>query len=343
MYRYAIAGLRFNSNIPFSLTEVRDIGDRAPDVNFALKASRLVPEAMFPDGVRIGDIRNGAGHPSIAVWRVGAGYLLDCHNSRKRIRFVMPRDGRWIDCYTEAGSRTEDIELWLFGLVLAFILQARGMFTLHAAAVNCHGRAVAFLGINGHGKTTLAFFFLRKNHSLITDDVLPLVQRDAEFLALPASPTMNLWSNTLSALVSVNGSSTGEATLEKRRHSLDELNLPFCPSPVRLTHIYLLKRMSKEAADGVHIVPVSRANALIELLGYTRANSMIEPKRQKTLLMTYGQLISQVSVRLLSYPAGFEFLPAVYDKVLDDITTLSVSKRETGGLRNQVMTDERVI
>jgi hypothetical protein len=343
MYHYSISGLHFESNVPLLLRQVGSREGTVPDVTFTLKTSGLDSEAIFSSAVRIGDIRNGAGHPSISVSQLNGEYLLDCLNSHKRIRFVMPRDGRWIDCYTEAGSRTEDIELWLFGLVLSFILQARGMFSLHAAAVNCHGQAVAFLGTNGHGKTTLALFFLRKSHSLITDDVLPLVQRDAEFLALPASPTMNLWSTTLSALASVNGSFNGVATLEKRRHSLDELNLPFCPAPVRLTHIYFLKRIPGKGTDSVDIVPVSHASGLIELLGYTRANSMIEPKRQKTLLMTYGQLISQVSVRLLSYPAGFEFLPAVYDKVLEDITTPSVSKRETGGLRNQVMTDERVI
>jgi hypothetical protein len=209
--------------------------------------------------------------------------------------------------------------VWLFGLVLSFILQARGVFSLHAAAVNCDGQAVAFLGTNGHGKTTLAFFFLRKRHSLITDDVLPLVQQQAEILALPASPTINLWSNTLSAFADVNGSSNGGATVEKRRHSLDKLDLPFCPCPVRLTHIYFLKRMSKEATEGIHIAPVSPTSGLIGLLGHTRASSTIELERQKTLLKMYGNLISHVSVRRLTYPAGFEFLPTVYDKLLEDI------------------------
>jgi hypothetical protein len=128
---------------------------------------------------------------------------------------------------------------------------------------------------------------------------------------------MNLWSNTLSAFGTVNGSANGGGTLEKRRHSLEELTLPFCPSPVRLTHIYLLKRMSK--TDGIDIVPVPPANGLIELLGYTRASSMIELEQQKVLLKIYGKLLSQVTLRRLNYPAGFEFLPAVYNRVLQDV------------------------
>ena len=53
----------------------------------------------------------------------------------------------------------QDIECWLFGLVLAFVLQKRGVFSLHGAAVQCFDWAVGFLGSNGFGKSTLAFLF----------------------------------------------------------------------------------------------------------------------------------------------------------------------------------------
>jgi hypothetical protein len=194
-YQYQVCGLCVESDIPLSLPQA---AQRAiPDIKFTLKAFGHSTDTIYPNRARIGEIKNGAGQPSITVYQLDRGLLLDCHNTQRRVEFVMPRDGRWIDCYAHSETTIEDIELWLFGLVMSFILQSRSVFTLHAAAVNCRGKAVAFLGSNGYGKSTLSFFSAKKGHSLITDDVLPIVEGNGRLFALPGSPSMNLWSQTL--------------------------------------------------------------------------------------------------------------------------------------------------
>jgi hypothetical protein len=62
----------------------------------------------------------------------------------------------------------------LLGPVIALLLQARGAFLLHGSAVSVLGKAVAFLGDKGAGKSTTACAFLRAGHRLLTDDIVAI-------------------------------------------------------------------------------------------------------------------------------------------------------------------------
>lgn len=298
------------SNTPFSLSAAKAHGERAPDIEITLRPRGEGTSALYRERVLRGHIRNGAGQPSIAVYQVRGGVLLDCHNTDRRVEFVVGDDGSWIECYPHEGAAREDIELWLFGLVLSFILQGRGIYTLHASAVTCQGSAVAFLGSNGWGKSTLAFFFLRQGHELLTDDVLPIVRKGERFFAVPAAPTMNLWPQTVSELARGQGTAGNSA---KRRYSAKDLRVRLCKKEVPVGRLYLLCPAPDER-EKIQITSLPPARALLELLAYTRANSMIDPVGQKELLKLYAGLVARV--RLLTYPRGFAHLPEVYAAVV---------------------------
>ena len=68
------------------------------------------------------------------------------------------------------------------GTVLSYVLMLRGEAVLHASAVDVGGRAIAFVGSSGMGKTTLATLMCRDGGLLITDDVLRLSRRQADGL-----------------------------------------------------------------------------------------------------------------------------------------------------------------
>lgn len=311
-YRYEVCGLCLESDIPFSLPES---GHRAtPDIRFRLKPVGQSTDTIYSNRTRVGEIKNGAGHPSIAVYQVDRGLVLDCHNSQRRVEFEMARDGRWIDCYTGEETTEEEIEIWLFGLVMAFLLQGRGIFTLHAAAINYHRQAIAFLGPNGYGKSTLAYFFVRNGHTLITDDVLPVVNNHGRLFAGSGCPSMNLWKQTLDQLRAMDSNLRSDK--RKHRYSVETLEIDFCKSPVPLQRIYILHPMPGPGKP--EVVDLSKSKALIELLAFTRSSSTIGLADQKTLLRTYSSLLLQVPVRKLLYPWGFDHLPEIYQSVLQD-------------------------
>jgi hypothetical protein len=319
VYEYSICGLKLISNVPFVLPNAQASDNRGADIRFTLKSGSNPTENRLSNKINLGNIKNGAGHPSITVYRADQLHILDCHNTSKKMHFVMSRTEGWIDCYPQAEATNYDVEVWLFGLVLAFFLQDRGIFTLHAAAVNCEGRAIAFLGHNGYGKSTLASYFLRRGHSLVTDDVLPLVKRDRYVVAMPVCPAMNLWPQTLAQLRNHHlANSTKQMMIRKRRYSLETLGLRFSRTGTPLAAIYFLSPTNSPAQHPTRITPIPKARALIELLHNTRANSMIEVHNQKQLFKTYADLVSRIPICQLEYSRGFDVLPAVYDAILNN-------------------------
>jgi hypothetical protein len=73
------------------------------------------------------------------------------------------------------------------------------LLVLHASVVACGGRAVAFLGKNGWGKSTLAAALHAKGYDLVADDVAAVVV-DHEVSVFPGFPQVKLWPEAVTRL-----------------------------------------------------------------------------------------------------------------------------------------------
>lgn len=317
-YQYRLCGLRLSSNValrlPFSPADL----SQASDISFFLNPAGSGSETFVARN--IGVILNGARQPVIHVYETASGWRLQCNNGRTEAEFVVSRDLSRIDCYPREQTSQTDIECWLFGLVLAFVLQRRGIFSLHGAAVECFGRAIAFLGNNGHGKSTLAFFFLGRGHRLVTDDVLPLIDDGGRFMAIPACPAMNLRPSTTSGVTCDHlDLSCRRPEEEKSRFTLRNSDVAFASSALPLERLYLLKPTHSDCGDKIEVARVAPTTALVELFRHTRAGSILEKEEQKTLLETFSKLVSSVPVSVLRFPEGFDHLPRVYDSIVRDL------------------------
>jgi ABC-type dipeptide/oligopeptide/nickel transport system ATPase component len=69
------------------------------------------------------------------------------------------------------------------------VLSAHERESLHGAAVDCNGRAIAILGFSGSGKTTAARRLIENGCSLISDDLLTF---DDDLRVIPGPPWMRL-------------------------------------------------------------------------------------------------------------------------------------------------------
>jgi hypothetical protein len=87
-----------------------------------------------------------------------------------------------VDLAPQSFDASPLIELLFAGSILATLVILGGGCTLHASAVATNGRAFAFIGPSGRGKSTLAALSCAVGGRLITDDVLRVVRGDDGFL-----------------------------------------------------------------------------------------------------------------------------------------------------------------
>ena len=83
----------------------------------------------------------------------------------------------------------DDAAAYLLGPVLGFVLRLRGVTTMHASAVCVDGKAIAFVGPQGAGKSTTAAALLSRGCPVITDDVLAMHEHASEVLGTASLPS----------------------------------------------------------------------------------------------------------------------------------------------------------
>jgi hypothetical protein len=94
-----------------------------------------------------------------------------------------------------------EIEGYLLAKVAAVLLHQRGIPLLHASCVSVAGRAVAFSGASGAGKSTIAASLVRSGHRLLSDDITAIRfgPRNSP-LAVPGSPHLRLRDDATAAV-----------------------------------------------------------------------------------------------------------------------------------------------
>lgn len=166
-HRYRLYGLTVESELslfhptsPDRLTAV--------DVTIAVGAP-LVPDSPV-SGECLASYRAGTG-AGYSFFRTDDGYLLRYEGT---CEFSISRSLDQVTVSVTEGAQGGVENVLAAGAVLSFILIMRGEPVLHASAVQVDGRALAFVGYSGMGKSTMATLMCAAGGSLITDDVLRL-------------------------------------------------------------------------------------------------------------------------------------------------------------------------
>jgi hypothetical protein len=115
------------------------------------------------------------------------------------VRFLaIPHENRILIEKASADIPDSVVHTWLFGTVMAYILQYHGKLVLHGSAVLMNGRAVIFSGQSGAGKSTLANALVQRGYPFITDDLV-VIQKDdqGQYGILPGPPHSKLWKDAM--------------------------------------------------------------------------------------------------------------------------------------------------
>ena len=239
-----------------------------------------------------------AGQPSnagLCIWRLAVKGLL---------RIAYP-DGTqfWLDDRRETlwatwpeTSSLEETSTYLLGPILGLLLRLRGTTCLHASAVNIDGRAVAFVGAAGTGKSTVAAAFARQGFAVLSDDIVPVVERDHSFLVLPAYSHLSLWPDSVKILYgSPNALPRFNPNWEKRCLVLGEGGTRFEKRALPLGAIYILG--NRRASSAPYIEQVRPKPALLSLVADTYANRILDRDMRAQEFAVLGRLVASTPVR----------------------------------------------
>jgi hypothetical protein len=175
-------------------------------------------------------------------------------------------DGREILVQPNASASERNVRLFLLGSALGAILHQRALLPLHANAIVLEGRAVAFMGHPGAGKSTMAGWFHDRGYPVLADDVCVVTPGpDGAPLAHPGLPRLRLWREAMEAAGrSVEG-------LELSFDDMDKYNLPIGQEvrrPVPLSHVYLLEQAGEGVEQG-GVTPLRGVEAVDALVANT--------------------------------------------------------------------------
>lgn len=244
---------------PFHLYSIFGLTVRS---DVALRDLPAAAEGAAPDvDIRRGTIAEAENRPGYR--ETEAGTLLTVPGvGRYRIA-----GGREIVVECAEGGSERNLRLYLLGSAFGALLHQRGLLPLHANAIEIGGRAFAFSGHSGAGKSTMASWFHDRGHRILTDDVCVVAMGpQGRPLAYPGLPRLRLWREAVEA--------SGRSAEEYGRSfdGLDKYDVPTRieeqRDPLELGGVYLLRK-AEEGAEAGRIERITGARAVETLISNT--------------------------------------------------------------------------
>jgi hypothetical protein len=273
------------------------------DIDSPAPPKLLAPADALPTGRRMRlELAPIAGEPprwptggrAICVRRDRAGvelFTIEEHASagyriwgRGRGEYLLSADASHLLCAPDGASEPQ-WERFLVGQVLPFAALLSGLEIFHASAVALGGRAIAFAGPSGAGKTSLALALCRLGAGFLADDVIALEiassssAQDVQLLAHPGTPVAGVDRREDERLRLIGAALPAAGLGGDARERL--LPMRGERAPVPLAALFFLDRCRDESRTELSFEPVCGAPLL---LAATFNFALDSPKRMRGLL-----------------------------------------------------------
>ncbi len=239
-HRYSLYGLRIDSFLPCP----------------GLAAGGGPAEVEIRRG-EVGDQLPGA---------TGKGVLYQTAPGRFRLAIdgvagYLVTGGREIVVEPAAGADEASVRVFLLGSAMGALLHQRGLLPLHASAIEHGGRAIAFAGHSGQGKSTLAAAFHRAGYRVLADDVCAVrVEDGGPPMVYPAYPELKLWADAIDKLeIDPEGLARARPQLEKSCLPTGEA---LAQQPLPISRLYLLSTTNTDELELRPIDGMAKLEAL---------------------------------------------------------------------------------
>jgi hypothetical protein len=253
----------------------------------------------------------------IVVRRLEAGY----HFAYCDAEFLVSPEGGGVVAAPLQGATLEDTCIYLFGPVMGFVLRLRGMVCLHASTVVIGGRAVAFCGPGGAGKSTTAAALSQRGYPVLAEDVAALDDHGKAFFVQPGYPRVNLWPASATALCGCAEALPAiTPTWGKRYLSLTGL-AQFHPSAVPLAAVYMIGGRCHRTTPEIR--ELSAVDAFMSLVANTYKSDWLDAAMRTLEFDVLRRLVANVPVRLVHPPEDIAEIGSLCNALLQDYSALA--------------------
>ena len=209
-----------------------------------------------------------------------------------------------------------DVQVFLLGPILGALLQLRGQFVLHGAAVAINGQGIILSGDSGVGKSTLAGILCKKNYQFLTDELCVIsLSNKGQPEIVPGHPRLKLWADAVEEL------GQDIALLPRVRKNLEKYQLPldrmFSAKSVPLRWFCQLTRDNTEEVQ-LHKLTDSAAIATIDTNTY-RYWFLSGNGGQPAHLQQCRQLANTVDTFRICYPMDGFWLDDLVNRLEEEV------------------------
>lgn len=293
-------GLRIRSEIGLFLPRASDEDTYSFEVDVRWGPD-LDDSAAYPSGVPVAEFEEN-GRRLYTATRQDHSYVVRFPECGE---FVIAEHLDRVSVRRDPGGEHVDLlPVLMSGTVAAIVHGLRGATLLHASAVEVDGRALAFIGRSGQGKSTIAGLLCAHGASLVTDDVL-LVDQNDPAMCVGGANEVRLRS-AAADLADAHPEFTSRVTPDARTAiapaNTVEGSLPLgaivIPSPSR-------------EADEVTLVELPPKPRLLALLAFPRIAGWTDRAVLARQFATLARLAERVPVYTATVPWGPPFDPEV--------------------------------
>ncbi|MHA6784801.1 AAA family ATPase [Pseudonocardia saturnea] len=307
-FRYHAHGLLIHSAAELPLPPAPHAADE-PDLTLRLGDDRQVPD-RDPPGQVLAALTRPEGGRFYCFARCGDAVVLRYPGLCEFVGDVGLTD---VTVHLEPGADRGLVPVLAAGALVAVHLKLRHELVLHASAVEVDGRALAFVGASGMGKSTLAAALCREGYGLVSDDVLRADLAGTGARVHPGS-TENRLRPAARELAEaaptrmVRVTADGRLALAPRTRTEGPLPLVACVVPLP----------SRTAVD-VTVRQLPAVEALVRMVQFPRVVGWRDPDSSATEFQALADLVERVPVFDASIPWGPPFRREILADLVDAV------------------------
>jgi len=312
MYSYRISGTAFHSSV--ILPELIPNPNGIPEFTFQLcdEPHDFLTPAFWLNHWYLYD-----GSIWLSFAKIEDGYLL---RFPAYADFIVSGDGWNISCMLRQKCPHETMRHLLLNQIIPIVLSQLGKLALHASACATPQGVVAFMGMTGMGKSTLAASFGLKGFVVLTDDCLLVQEHGDQVMSVPSYGGLRLWPESVSALFEE------EPMLQPMAHYTDKKRVLFNQDlgvgSLSLKAVYALALPENDEND-VTITPLTAREALFEIVKHTFQLDVTDHEKLGQAFKRHEWLAKSVPFFKLTYPRDHAVLPSVNAAILNHLDGLS--------------------